>query len=160
MSIYDFKVKTNDGSETTLSSYRGKVLLVVNVASECGFTAQYSGLEELHKKYKDRGFEVLAFPCNQFGGQEPGTDAQIKSFCESRFQISFPLFAKIDVNGGNAHPLYEYLKHEEKGFLGTSGIKWNFTKFLIGPDGTVVARLSPQAKPESLEAQIQALLPQ
>ncbi len=160
MSIYDFKVKTIDGQETTIGTYRGKALLIVNVASDCGFTAQYAGLEELHRKYKDRGFEVLGFPCNQFGAQEPGTETQIKSFCESRFQVSFPLFAKIEVNGAGTHPLYEYLKSKEKGFLGTAGIKWNFTKFLVGPDGTVEKRFPPQTKPEALESEILALLPQ
>jgi glutathione peroxidase len=160
MNLYEFKVKTIDGKEESLAPYQGKVLLIVNVASDCGFTPQYAGLEELYRKYKDRGFTVLGFPCNQFGAQEPGTESQIKSFCESRFQVSFPLFAKVDVNGPNAHPLYEFLKSKEKGLLGTSGIKWNFTKFLVGPDGTVEKRFAPQAKPESLESEIQALLPQ
>jgi glutathione peroxidase len=160
MSVYDFKVKTIDGKETTLAPYHGKVLLIVNVASECGFTSQYSGLEDLRRKYHERGFEVLGFPCNQFGAQEPGTEAQIKQFCESRFQVSFPLFAKIEVNGPGTHPLWEYLKTKEKGVLGTTAIKWNFTKFLVGPDGTVEQRFAPQAEPASLENQIQALLPQ
>src|SRR5580765_134307 len=138
MSIYDFKVKTIDGRETSLDSYRGKVLLIVNVASQCGFTPQYAGLEALYEKFQDRGLVVLGFPCNQFGKQEPGQETEIKQFCESKYGVKFPLFAKIDVNGAKAHPLYAYLKKEEPGFLGSQAIKWNFTKFLIDSKGKTV----------------------
>jgi glutathione peroxidase len=158
MSIYDFKVKTIDGTETTLAPYKGKTLLIVNVASQCGFTPQYEGLEALHKKYKERGFEVLGFPCNQFGSQEPGDESSIKTFCETKFGVTFPMFAKIDVNGANTHPLYEFLKKEEKGILGTEVIKWNFTKFLIDKEGNVVKRLAPTTKPEAIESDIEPLL--
>ena len=158
MKIYDFKVETIDKKETTLSAYQGKVLLIVNVASKCGFTQQYAGLEALYKKYKDKGFTVLGFPCNQFGAQEPGTEAEIKSFCETEYGVSFPLFAKIEVNGKNAHPLYEFLKKEEKGLLGTEMIKWNFTKFLVNASGEVKKRFAPNTKPEELEQDIADLL--
>lgn len=158
MNIYDFKVKNIEGKDVGLDTYKGKVLVIVNVASQCGFTPQYAGLEELYKKYKDKGFAVLGFPCNQFGSQEPGTETEIKSFCETSFGVTFPLFAKIDVNGKNTAPLYEYLKKEEKGLLGTEMIKWNFTKFLIDSEGNVVKRFAPNAKPEELEKDILALL--
>jgi glutathione peroxidase len=132
--------------------------LIVNVASECGFTGQYEGLENLYRRYKDRGLVVLGFPCNQFGRQEPGSEQEIKNFCSSKYGVSFPMFSKIDVNGPNAHPLYKYLKEEKKGILGTGKIKWNFTKFLVDRHGTVVGRFSPNTQPEDLEGDIQAVL--
>jgi len=156
--IYQFQVRTIDGKDATLHNYENKALLIVNVASECGFTGQYEGLENLYRRYKDRGLVVLGFPCNQFGQQEPGNEQQIKSFCSSMYGVSFPMFSKIDVNGPNAHPLYEYLKEEKKGILGTERIKWNFTKFLVDRHGTVMGRFSPSTKPEDLEGDIQAVL--
>ena len=156
--IADFTVKMPGGKDLSLADKAGKVLLVVNTASKCGFTPQYDGLEALWKKYGDRGFEVLAFPCNQFGGQEPGTADEIESFCKVNFGVSFPLMAKIEVNGDGADPLYTWLKAEAPGVLGTKGIKWNFTKFLIGRDGKVVRRYAPTDKPEKLAADIEALL--
>lgn len=156
--LYSFLVKTIDLNEVSLDKYRGQVLLIVNTASRCGFTPQYEGLERLYSKYKDKGFSVLAFPCNQFGAQEPGTEAEVKSFCETRFQVTFPLFAKIDVNGAHAHPLYQFLKQEGKGILGTEAIKWNFTKFLINREGNVVKRFAPNTEPEKLEKEIEACL--
>jgi glutathione peroxidase len=156
--VYDFNARTVDGEDRSLADYKGKVLLVVNVASECGFTPQYEGLEALQRKYKERGFAVLGFPCNQFGAQEPGTEAQIKSFCETQFGVSFPLFAKIDVNGPAADPLYQFLKSSEPGLLGTEAIKWNFTKFLVGKDGKTVKRYAPQTKPEAIEDDIEVAL--
>lgn len=158
MSIYDYSAKSVDGKETSLKEYQGKVLLVVNVASRCGFTPQYEGLEAIYKKYRDRGFEVLAFPCNQFGKQEPGTESEIKSFCETNYQITFPIFSKIEVNGAGSHPVYEYLKKEATGILGSEAIKWNFTKFLVNREGKVVKRFAPTDKPESLESVIESLL--
>ena len=152
--VYDFSARTIDGQERTLADYRGQVLLIVNVASECGFTPHYAGLEALQRKHAAQGFAVLGFPCNQFGGQEPGNEAQIKSFCETRFGVTFPLFAKIEVNGPGTHPLYAFLKAAEPGLLGTEGIKWNFTKFLVGRDGKVIKRYAPAAKPEAIEADI------
>ncbi|MDF1564131.1 MAG: glutathione peroxidase [Deltaproteobacteria bacterium] len=157
-SIYDFEVKTNKGETQTLEPYRGKVLLIVNTASKCGFTPQYEGLEALHAELSGRGLEILAFPCNQFGGQEPGSDEEIASFCELRFHTTFPLFSKIDVNGDDAHPLYEHLKAEAPGLLGTRAIKWNFTKFLVDREGRVVSRFAPKDTPESLRGEIEALL--
>lgn len=156
--LYSFLVKTIDLNDVSLDKYRGQVLLIVNTASRCGFTPQYEGLERLYSKYKDKGFSVLAFPCNQFGAQEPGTEAEVKSFCETRFQVTFPLFAKIDVNGAHAHPLYQFLKQEGKGILGTEAIKWNFTKFLINREGNVVKRFAPNTEPEKLEKEIEACL--
>jgi glutathione peroxidase len=156
--IYSFGVKTIDGKETTLADYKGKAMLIVNVASKCGFTPQYTGLEALHKKYKDQGFVVLGFPCNQFGSQEPGDENEIKNFCSLTYEVSFPMFSKIDVNGKGTHPLYGYLKSEEKGILGTEGIKWNFTKFLVDRNGTVLKRFAPTAKPESLEGDVESAL--
>jgi glutathione peroxidase len=156
--IYDFSARSIEGKDRPLSDYKGKAVLIVNVASECGYTPQYAGLEALYRKYKDRGFEVLGFPCNQFGAQEPGTEEQIKSFCETRFDVSFPLFAKIDVNGPSTHPLYEFLKAAEPGLLGTEAIKWNFTKFLVAKDGSVRKRYAPQTKPEAIAADIEAAL--
>ena len=158
MTVHDFKAKDISGKEVSLSQYQGKALLIVNVASQCGFTPQYAGLEALHEKFKDKGFEVLGFPCNQFGSQEPGTEAEIKSFCETSFGVKFPLFSKIDVNGAKTHPLYEYLKSSVPGVLGTEAIKWNFTKFLIDGKGTPVKRYGSADKPEALEGDIKALL--
>ncbi len=158
MSIYDFELKTIDGSLTKLSTYSGKVLLIVNVASKCGFTKQYSGLESLYQKFKDRGFEVLGFPCNQFGSQEPGDEAEIKLFCDLQYGVTFPMFSKIDVNGEQTHPLYKFLKKEGKGILGSESIKWNFTKFLVDKHGEVVHRFAPTATPESLEEEIEKCL--
>ncbi len=156
--IADFKAKKPNGEVIDLAEKAGKVLLVVNTASKCGFTPQYDGLEALWEKYGERGFEVLAFPCNQFGGQEPGTADEIESFCKVNFGLSFPLMGKIEVNGAGADPLYEWLKAEAPGVLGTKAIKWNFTKFLIGRDGKVVRRYASTDKPESLAKDIEALL--
>jgi glutathione peroxidase len=156
--VYDFRANSIDGNDVALSSYRGKVLLIVNVASACGFTPQYAGLEKLYEGYKDRGLVVLGFPCNQFGKQEPGPEAEIKTFCETRFGVTFPLFSKIDVNGANAHDLYKFLVAEKPGFLGSKRIKWNFTKFLIDKEGRPLKRYAPQDKPESIEADIQRAL--
>jgi glutathione peroxidase len=155
--IYDFKAKTLQGKEVPLSDYRGQVMLIVNTASKCGFTPQYEGLENLHKKLHGKGFAVLGFPCNQFGKQEPGNESEIGQFCEINYGVSFPMFAKIDVNGADAHPLYKYLKHEKPGLLGSERIKWNFTKFLVGRDGKVVERFAPVTKPETIEGPIAAL---
>jgi len=158
MSVYDYSAKTLDGQDANLADYRGQVLLIVNTASKCGFTPQYEGLEQLWRTYKDRGFTILAFPCNQFGAQEPGDAAEIANFCSLTYDVTFPVMSKIDVNGGDAHPLYKFLKKEQKGLLGTEAIKWNFTKFLIGRDGEVVERFAPTTKPEDLKAAIEALL--
>ena len=155
--IYDFTATTLAGEQHPLKTFDGQVLLIVNTASACGFTPQYRGLEALQKELGPRGFSVLGFPCNQFGNQEPGDASQIERFCESNYQISFPMFAKIEVNGGNAHPLYQYLKQAKSGLLGSS-IKWNFTKFLVDRSGTVVARHAPTATPERLKKEIEALL--
>ena len=150
MSLYDIDLVTIDGTPQKMEVYRGKTLLIVNVASQCGYTPQYEGLQALYEQFKDRGFVVLGFPCNQFGQQEPGGEAEIEQFCTSKFSVTFPMFAKIDVNGANAHPLYQYLKSEKPGILGTEAIKWNFTKFLVGPDGTVLKRYAPNDKPETI----------
>jgi len=158
MSVYDYSAKTLDGQDASLADYRGQVLLIVNTASKCGFTPQYEGLEALYRDYKDKGFTVLAFPCNQFGAQEPGNAEEIANFCSLTYDVTFPVLAKIDVNGPSAHPLYAYLKHEQKGLLGTEAIKWNFTKFLIGRDGEVVERFAPTTKPEDLKLAVEALL--
>jgi glutathione peroxidase len=158
MDIYSFSARRLGGTEESLADFRGQVLLVVNVASKCGMTPQYTGLEALHRKYKDRGFAVLGFPCNQFGSQEPGTEAEIQTFCSTNYDVSFPMFAKIDVNGAAAHPLYAYLKGEKPGVLGTEAIKWNFTKFLVGRDGKVVRRYAPTDKPEDLDSAVDAAL--
>jgi glutathione peroxidase len=160
MSVHEYEAKTIDGQPKKLAEYSGQVLLVVNVASKCGFTPQYAGLETLYRKFKDKGFAILGFPCDQFGHQEPGNEEEIKSFCSLTYDVSFPMFAKVKVNGDEAHPLYQYLKAEKPGVLGTEGIKWNFTKFLIGPDGQVVRRYAPTVKPEALEKDVAALLPQ
>ena len=158
MTVYDHSARSLDGTERLLSEYRGQVLLIVNVASRCGFTPQYTGLEALDRKYRERGFAVLGFPCNQFGSQEPGTEADIQSFCATTYDVSFPLFAKVEVNGADAHPLYRYLKGERPGILGTEAIKWNFTKFLVDRNGSVVKRYAPTDKPEDLDAAVAALL--
>ena len=157
-SVYDFSATSIDGVDRSLGDFKGKVLLVVNVASKCGFTPQYTGLEALQRKYADRGFAVLGFPCDQFGHQEPGDEQEIKNFCSLKYDVTFPMFAKIEVNGAGAHPLYDHLKSQAKGILGTEGIKWNFTKFLIDRSGQVVRRYAPNDKPESLAADIEALL--
>ena len=157
-SIYDFSANDIDGKERSLAEFRGKVVLIVNVASQCGFTPQYKGLEALHRKYASQGVEVLGFPCNQFGKQEPGEASEIKNFCSLTYDVTFPVFAKIDVNGQNAHPLYKYLENEKRGFLGSKSIKWNFTKFLINKDGQVLARFAPTVTPEQLDGVIARLL--
>jgi len=157
MTLYDLTAKRNNGRNQQLEDYKGKVLLIVNTASKCGFTPQYQGLQELYAKYKDRGFAVLGFPCDQFGHQEPGTDSEIKSFCETNYGVSFPLFAKIDVNGPNTHPVFEFLKGQKGGLL-TDNIKWNFTKFLVDKKGKVVDRFAPMTTPAAIESQIEKLL--
>lgn len=157
MNAYDFEAERLDGKPAPLKDYAGKVLLIVNTASKCGFTPQYQGLEALHRKYAERGFEVLGFPCNQFGHQEPGDAAEIASFCSLTYDVSFPVMKKIEVNGPRAHPLYAWLKSEKGGLLG-AGIKWNFTKFLIDREGRVAGRFAPTAEPKSLEGAIEALL--
>ena len=156
--IADFTAKLPNGEEISLADKLGKVLLVVNTASKCGFTPQYDGLEALWRKYRDRGFEVIAFPCNQFGHQEPGDADQIEEFCKVNFGLSFPLMGKVDVNGDNAAPLFDWMKAEAPGLMGTKSVKWNFTKFLIGRDGQVVSRFAPTDKPEGLAKDIEALL--
>lgn len=155
--IYDFEATTIDGEEQSLAEYEGKVLLVTNVASKCGFTPQYEGLEKLYGEYADRGLVVLGFPCDQFGHQEPGDEAAIAEFCSLTYGVSFPMFAKVKVNGNDAHPLYKWLKTQKAGLLGGK-IKWNFTKFLIAPDGTVLRRYAPTTKPADIEADIEAAL--
>lgn len=156
--IYTFEFMDSDSKGCTLSDYKGKVLLIVNTASECGFTKQYAELEALYQAYKDEGLVVLAFPCNQFGAQEPGSNAEISAFCQMNFGITFPVFSKIDVNGENAHPLFRFLKQQAPGILGSKRIKWNFTKFLVDQKGDVVGRFSPMTKPEKLTKRIQNLL--
>jgi glutathione peroxidase len=158
MNIYDFEVTTLDGERQTLAGYRGQVLLIVNVASQCGFTSQYAGLEALYRRYRERGLVVLGFPCNQFGRQEPGDAAEIRAFCSTRYEVSFPLFAKIEVNGPGAHPLFQYLKAQKKGLLGSEAIKWNFTKFLVGRDGAVLERYAPTDTPERIGEDLAVLL--
>jgi glutathione peroxidase len=157
VTIYDFSARLNTGEERSLADYKGKVVLVVNVASKCGFTPQYAGLQRLYQQFAPRGFEVLAFPCDQFGHQEPGSDAEIAAFCDQTYGVTFPVFAKIEVNGGNAHPLYRWLKREKRGLLG-GAIKWNFTKFLIDQGGAVRARFAPTKTPENLARDVQGLL--
>ena len=156
--IYDFKVKDIHGNTVDLDVYKGRVLLVVNTASKCGFTPQYKGLEKLYKDMRGKGLEILGFPCNQFGAQEPGSEEEIESFCEVNYGVTFPLFAKVDVNGNDTAPVYKYLKHAKPGLLGSEAIKWNFTKFLVDRGGKVVARYAPNAEPESLAGDIQKLL--
>jgi glutathione peroxidase len=158
MSVYDYSARRLDGHEEKLSDYRGQVLLIVNTASQCGFTPQYSGLEALYTKLHDEGLTVLGFPCNQFGAQEPGGETEIGAFCQKNYGVSFPMFAKIEVNGAHAHSLYKYLKDAKPGVLGSEAIKWNFTKFLIDRNGEPVARYAPQTKPEELEAPIRKIL--
>ena len=156
--LYDFTVNDIHGKPVALDRYKGKVLLVVNTASECGFTPQYKGLEALYEKYRAKGLEVLGFPCNQFGGQEPGSEAAIEQFCEVNYGVTFPLFAKVDVNGDHAAPVYRYLKSSKPGLLGTEAIKWNFTKFLVDREGNVVARYAPKETPESIAPAIEKVL--
>ena len=156
--IYEFSANALHGTAGGLKDYAGKVVLIVNTASKCGLTPQYKGLEALYKKYKDKGLVILGFPCNQFGKQEPGNASQITEFCELNYGVSFPMFDKIEVNGAGTHPLYRFLKQEKPGILGTQGIKWNFTKFLVNREGQVVKRFAPAAKPEQLEREIQKLL--
>jgi glutathione peroxidase len=155
---YDFQATDIDGKTVSLSDYRGKALLIVNVASKCGFTPQYAGLEKLWQDYRERGLMVLGFPCDQFGSQEPGDEAEIKNFCSLTYDVDFPMFAKIDVNGDQAHPLWQWLKKEKGGLLGIGAIKWNFSKFLVGRDGKVIERFAPTDKPESLVGDIEAAL--
>ncbi len=157
-SIYDFTAETIDGQPAPLDHYRDRVLLIVNTASQCGFTRQYAGLSDLYAKYKDRGFVILGFPCNQFGAQEPGDEAEIKSFCSLTYDVEFPMMRKIEVNGPKAHPLYDFLKSQKKGVLGTAGIKWNFTKFLVDRAGKVVDRFAPTVEPKALDGAISRLL--
>jgi glutathione peroxidase len=157
-SVYDFSAQTLDGQNASLADYRGKVMLIVNTASKCGFTPQYEGLEALHKAHAGEGLVVLGFPCNQFGAQEPGNAEEIANFCSLTYDVSFPMFAKIDVNGPQVHPLYQYLKKTKKGVLGSEGIKWNFTKFLVNKSGDVVARYAPTDAPVAIEGDIKKLL--
>ena len=157
MTIYDFEVTGIDGARRSLEEYRGQVLLIVNVASKCGFTPQYAGLEELHRRHRAEGFAVLGFPCDQFGHQEPGSEEEIRNFCSLSYQVSFPMFAKIQVNGEQAHPLYKFLKSAQKGILGSEGVKWNFTKFLVNRAGLVVRRYAPAVTPESIEKDLAPL---
>ena len=158
MEIYDFKVEDIKGHEQSLENYKDKVLLVVNTASKCGFTPQFKGLEKLYQDYKDQGLEILGFPCNQFMQQDPGNNGEIAEFCEMNYGVTFPMFSKIDVNGDNAHPLYKFLKKEAKGLMGSEGIKWNFTKFLVDKNGKVVERFPPTADPAKLVKPIEKLL--
>lgn len=157
-SVHEFKARAITGEEIPLDHYKGKALLIVNTASACGYTPQYAGLEALHKKYQDRGFAVLGFPCNQFGKQEPGSEAEIAAFCKKNYGVTFPMFAKVDVNGDQAHPLFDYLKKSLPGLLGTEPIKWNFTKFLIDKEGKPIERFAPATKPESIEKTVETLL--
>ena len=156
--VYDFEARRIDGGTASLADYRGKVLLIVNTASACGFTPQFAGLEELHQRYVPQGLVVLGFPCNQFGAQDPGSNEEIGAFCERNYGVSFPMMSKIEVNGSHAHPLYQWLTHEKRGVLGTAMIKWNFTKFLVGKDGQVRQRYAPQEAPSALAADIEQAL--
>jgi glutathione peroxidase len=158
MTLYDIDLVTIDGTPQKMDDYRSTTLLIVNVASECGFTPQYTGLQALYDKFRDKGFVVLGFPCNQFGHQEPGGEAEIEQFCTRSYGVTFPMFTQIDVNGVNAHPLYAYLKSQKPGVLDTKAIKWNFTKFLVGSDGTVLTRYAPSDKPAAIEADLVARL--
>jgi glutathione peroxidase len=158
-SVYDFTVRSIDGRAVPLSIYRGKTLLIVNVASRCGYTPQYAGLERLYRSHKEDEFIILGFPCDQFGRQEPGTDEEIQHFCSTKYDVTFPLFSKIKVNGPDAHPLYIYLKSQKKGLLGLEAIKWNFTKFLVSPDGEVLKRYGSAETPEAIERDLRARLP-
>jgi len=156
--VYDFSARTIDGDEQSLAEYKGKAMLIVNVASKCGFTPQYKGLEELYEKFRDQGLVVLGFPCDQFGHQEPGDEDEIKNFCSLTYDVKFPLFSKIDVNGANTHPLYKYLKSEAKGLLGSESVKWNFTKFLVDKNGKVVRRYASTDTPKAIEKDVAAAL--
>lgn len=156
--VFDFSARAIDGAEQALDQYRGQALLIVNTASMCGFTGQYAGLEALHRDFADRSFEVLGFPCNQFGQQEPGRASEIASFCSTKYGVSFPMFDKVEVNGPGQHPLYAWLTTQKRGFLGSRDIKWNFTKFLTDREGQVVARYAPQVEPEAIRADIEKLL--
>ncbi|MCI1191706.1 glutathione peroxidase [Calidifontimicrobium sp. SYSU G02091] len=156
--VYDFEAVSIDGQRADFASQRGKVLLIVNTASQCGFTPQFAGLEALWQRYRDRGLVVVGFPCNQFGGQDPGSNAEIGAFCQKNYGVSFPMMAKVDVNGANAHPLWKWLKAEAPGLLGSEAIKWNFTKFLVGRDGRVIKRYAPTDSPESIAKDIEAAL--
>ena len=156
--LYDFSAPLIDGTEQPLAAYRDKVVLVVNVASKCGFTPQYAGLEKLYETYKDRGLVVLGFPCNQFGAQEPGSETEIAAFCDLNYNVSFPMFSKIVVNGRGAHPLYQWLKRKAPGLLGLQAVKWNFTKFLVDRSGTIVTRFGSDVEPQNIAAPIEALL--
>ena len=156
--VYDFEARQIDGRDMTLSQFRGKAMLIVNTASQCGFTPQFGGLEELHKAYAEKGLVVLGFPCNQFGAQDPGSDGEIASFCQVNYGVSFPMMSRIDVNGQAAHPLYQWLSGEAPGLLGSKSIKWNFTKFLVGKDGRVIKRYAPLDKPQALAKDIEAAL--
>lgn len=156
--IYTFSAKRLGGETEFLSQYKGQVLLIVNTASKCGFTSQYAGLQALYEQYKDQGFSILGFPCNQFGAQEPGSDEEIQSFCQLNYGVTFPMFEKIDVNGAGTHPLFDYLKNEAPGLIGTKSIKWNFTKFLVGADGKVVKRYAPTVSPDSLRSAVEDAL--
>jgi len=158
-SIYHFEVKNIQGETVPLETYQGKVLLIVNTASKCGFTPQYDGLEKIYKEYHAQGLEILGFPCNQFGAQEPGSEAEIASFCQLNYGVSFPMFAKIDVNGSHSHPLYDYLKTQAPGLLGSKDVKWNFTKFLVDVNGKVIKRYAPQDTPESIGRELKKYLP-
>lgn len=155
--IYQFQAELLDGQEQSLSAYAGKVILIVNTASKCGFTPQFSGLEKLYQQYQQQGLEILGFPCNQFGGQDPGTNSEIGAFCKKNYGVTFPMFAKVNVKGPEAHPVFRYLTNNSKGVLG-NGIKWNFTKFLIGRDGRIIQRFAPTTKPESLQEEIEKAL--
>jgi glutathione peroxidase len=157
-SVYDFSCSTLDGQSKPLRDYAGKVLLIVNTASKCGFTPQYAGLEEIYRRFKDRGFEVLGFPCNQFMNQEPGDEKEIREFCSLKYDVSFPMFAKVDVNGADASPLYEHLKSEAPGLLGSTAVKWNFTKFLVDRNGRVLKRFASSTKPEAIVEDIEKAL--
>ncbi len=157
-SVYNFSCKTPGGEDRSLADYKGKVLLIVNTASKCGFTPQFAGLEEIYEKYKDQGLEILGFPCNQFGKQDPGSNDEIMEFCQLNYGVSFPMFGKIDVNGSSTEPLYKHLKSEARGALGSKGIKWNFTKFLVNAEGEVVKRFAPATKPAQIESALKALL--
>lgn len=156
--VHDFSARAIDGSEQPLANYRGQALLIVNTASKCGFTGQYAGLQTLHRQYTDKPFQVLGFPCNQFGAQEPGKAAEIASFCATNYEVDFPMFDKVEVNGPNRHPLYAWLTSQRKGLLGTRDIKWNFTKFLTDREGRVVARYAPQVEPAAIAADIEKLI--
>lgn len=156
--FFDLSAQNSSGQQELLSKYKGKVVVVVNVASRCGFTPQYTGLEQLYKKYESQGLVILGFPCNQFGSQEPGSDSEIQSFCKMNYGVSFPVLSKVDVNGANASPIYQFLKSEAPGILGTEAIKWNFTKFLVGKDGKVIQRYAPNTEPKDLEKDIETAL--